>query len=403
MDEETIPDIQTEEKEIEKEILSKPWKETPKWRHRVMRVVKNLLLFILLAVVLGVVFIKVNTHAAARLTDRVLRPLIGDAHVIALERMFFNTSDLFERLTKNADTVEAPTFVDQSPVVTISGGDLDLGDIPMLHEFKPIEGEGVWRDRPLPLFPDKEVMAYTFVRPDPDRSYAITTIVQLDARVMDLGIVAGTEEPGGKVGKPGPGKIPKDIINGGKLIAAFDGGFQYRDGAYGMIVGDTTYLPLKNDLGTVVGYKDGSLKIMDYTGQSLGDDVAFVRQNCPMLITDGAISVTDPRSKALWGRLAKGTVDIYTWRSGLGINKEGNLLFAVGNNLTPDTLAIALKAAGAVNAIQLDINPIWVRFNLFEPIAPGKYKSTTLTKDLQDGSREYLNGYAKDFFYLYAK
>ena len=56
-----------------------------------------------------------------------------------------------------------------------------------------------------------------------------------------------------------------------------------------------------------------------------------------------------------------------------------------------------------MNAIQLDINPIWVRFNLFEPIAPGKYKSTTLTKDLQDGSREYLNGYAKDFFYLYAK
>ncbi len=397
--EEPLPELRTEEKEI----LSKPWKEKPNGWRRAIRWVRYFLLFMLFSGVAGVVFVKTNTHAAATITDHVLRPLLGDARVIALERMFFNTSDLLERITKSADTVTAPQFVDQSPVTTISGGGLDLDNIPMLHEFKPLEGEGVWRDRPLPWFPDKEVMAYTFVRPDPDRSYAITTIVQLDARVMDLGIVAGTEEPGGKVGKPGPGKIPKDIIDGGKLIAAFDGGFQYRDGAYGMIVGDTTYLPLKNDLGTVVGYRDGSLRIMNYTGQSLGDGVAFVRQNCPMLITDGEISVTDPRSKVLWGRLAKGTVDIYTWRSGLGITKEGNLLFAVGNNLTPDTLAIALKAAGAVNAVQLDINPIWVRFNIFEPTVPGKYKSTTLTKDLQDGSREYLNGYAKDFFYLYAK
>ena len=122
-----------------------------------------------------------------------------------------------------------------------------------------------------------------------------------------------------------------------------------------------------------------------------------------MLVTNGQISVTDPRSKVLWGRLAAGTVDIYTWRSGIGLTKEGNLLFAVGNNLTPDTLASALKSAGAVNGIQLDINPIWVRFNIFDPTGSGKYTSTTLIKDLQDGSKQYLGGYEKDFFYVYAR
>jgi hypothetical protein len=59
--------------------------------------------------------------------------------------------------------------------------------------------------------------------------------------------------------------------------------------------------------------------------------------------------------------------------------------------------------AGAVNAIQLDINPFWVRFNIFEPNGLGGYKTSTLTKDLKDGSKAYLEGYSKDFFYVVKK
>jgi len=57
--------------------------------------------------------------------------------------------------------------------------------------------------------------------------------------------------------------------------------------------------------------------------------------------------------------------------------------------------------AGAVNAIQLDINPYWVRFNIFDKNGPGSYKISTLTKQIQDGSQQYLHGYIKDFFYVY--
>ena len=91
---------------------------------------------------------------------------------------------------------------------------------------------------------------------------------------------------------------------------------------------------------------------------------------------------------------------MYTWRSGIGITKNGDLLFAVGNNLTPSTLADALILAGAQSAMQLDINPGWVRFNFFEPLGSGTYSTSTLTKGLKDGSSQYLNGYNKDFFYL---
>lgn len=365
---------------------------------------KFIFLIPLVAVVGGVLFIKLNTSGAANLTDNVLRPLFGDANVVYLEKIFFNTSDFVERVAHNSQTTQAPNFNAQGSGENISGGNLNLAPISVGNKLKPASGEGIWENRPLRQFAGKEVMAYTFVHPDQDRSFATTTIVQLDTSVMKMGSVAGTQQPGGPVGKPGPGVVPKDIVDSGKLIAAFDGGFQYKDGAYGMIVGDMTYLPLKNDLGTLVGYKDGALKIINYEGQPLGDGVTFVRQNCPILVSDGNVSAGDPRNKTLWGRLATGTVDIFTWRSGIGLTKEGNLLFAVGNNLTPTTLAIALKAAGAVNAIQLDINPIWVRFNIFEPTTElGKYDSATLIKDLADGSKEYLNGYAKDFFYLYKK
>ena len=168
-----------------------------------------------------------------------------------------------------------------------------------------------------------------------------------------------------------------------------------------MIVGDTTYLPLKPDLATLVGYKDGSLKLINYTGQNLGKDVVFVRQNCPILIENGEISINNPANKKLWGRTL--TSGIYTWRSGIGLTKSGNLVFAVGNSLTPETLAVALKAGGAVNAMQLDINPYWVRFNIFDTLGNGTYKTNTLIKEIQDGSKQYLGGYSKDFFFVYKR
>ena len=372
-------------------------------KHWLLGKLKLAAFWVVAVLIAGVLFVKFNTAGAAYFTDNVLRPVIGDKKIIFLEKIFFNASDLAQRVTHNSDSDKPPVFNDQGSQENIMGGQLDLTPLSLAQDSKPLTGEGEWKNLPIGIFPDKEVMAHTFLRPDPARSYAITTIVQIDKSVMQLGIVAGTKQPGGPVGKPGPGVVPKDIISNGKLIAAFDGGFQYKDGAYGMIVGDETYLPLKSELGTLVGFKDGSLKIINYTDQPLGDNVEFVRQNCPILIENGDVAAGDPRNKKLWGRLAAGTVDIFTWRSGLGLTKEGNLLFAVGNNLTPTTLAEALKTAGAVNAIQLDINPIWVRFNIFDYIGNGKYNSTPLTKDLQDGSRQYLNGYEKDFFYLYAK
>lgn len=347
-----------------------------------------------------VAFLKYNTAAAAEFTDNILRPLLGPTIVISMEKIFYNASDKVQQLTYK-QAAQGPQFVDESSEPNLTDSHLSLTPIQVNPGFKQQPGEGVWKNRPLVVFPKQEVMAYTFVRPDPLRPYAYVTLVQFDGSAIHLSAVAGTKQPGGPVGKPGPGLVPDSIAQSGNLIAAFDGGFQYRDGQYGMIVGDTTYLPLQSDLGTLVGYKDGTVKILDYTGQSLGDNVEFVRQNCPILVQDGEIALNDSRNKKLWGRTL--TSSIFTWRSGIGITKEGNLIYAVGNNLTPVSLATALQIAGVANAIQLDINPYWVRFNIFNNTGSGNYTTSTLIKDLRDGSKQYLHGYEKDFFYAYKR
>lgn len=363
---------------------------------------KILILLIPVFVLSGAIcFIKFNTSAAAEFTDNFLRPAIGANNVIFLEKIFFNVSDKLQQMTFRSQDIKAPQFTSTSPDSNQNSTSLDLNKIPVQHKFEALKNEDIWKTMSLDSFPQEMVMAYTFVRPDDTRPYSVVTIAQLDMKKMRLGIVAGTKEPGGKVGNPGPGLVPEDIVSGDKLVAAFDGGFQYRDGQYGMIVGDKTFLPLQNDLGTIVGYKNGDIKIINYTGQNLGSDVEFVRQNCPILVQDGQIADQDINNKKLWGRTM--TTDIYTWRTGLGITKNRNLLFAVGNNLTPTTLAKSLQMAGAQNAMQLDINPNWVRFNIFYPLGHGQYNSKPLTRDLKDGAAEYLHGYSKDFFYVYKK
>ncbi|HEX9007813.1 MAG TPA: phosphodiester glycosidase family protein [Patescibacteria group bacterium] len=364
-----------------------------------MKTFKRLLLLAFFLLFILILFIKFDTPAAAEFTDNVLRPLFGNQAVVFVEKIFYNLSDKAQQLTSH-DNLISPQFIEDSSSATISASRLNINPISQ-HYFPLSKNENVWKYKSLKLFPNEGVMAYTYVRPDPDRPYASVTIIQIDMKAIRMSTVAGKKEPAGKVGKPGPGVIPQDIIDSNNLVAAFDGGFQYRDGQYGMVVGDTTYLPLKPDLGTLVGYNDGTLKIINYSGQDLGNNVEFIRQNCPILINNGEMSVLNPKNKSLWGRTL--TSDIYTWRSGVGLTAEGNLLFAVGNNLTPVTLAQALKMAGANSAIQLDINPYWVRFNFFDPQGNGKYQSSTLTKQLFDGSKQYLSGYNKDFFYLYKK
>ncbi len=56
-------------------------------------------------------------------------------------------------------------------------------------------------------------------------------------------------------------------------------------------------------------------------------------------------------------------------RSGLGEDAQGNILYAGGMSLVPGDLATGLVDAGAVTAMELDINPEWIQAVGLGPLA----------------------------------
>src|ERR1035437_1186817 len=334
-----------------------------KWFKRVF------ILFIICLIGAGI-FVKLNPTGAADFTDNFLRPVIGDQTVIFIENIFFSISDTADKLVYKFKKPVAPQFIDQSKNPG-TPSTLDLIPITPSGTFTPLLGEGVWNNLASADFPNTEVMADTFIRPDPQRSFAIVSVVQINTKLLGIRSVSGTKEPGESLRNFGTGVIPQDVLDSRNLVAAFNGGFLYNDGKYGMIVGDKVYAPLKVNTGTLVAYTDGSVKVLNYTGDNLGKNIVFARQNGPLIIDDSQETTLSPKDdKTIRGTIYNGKKIIpngtFTYRSGIGITKTGNLLYAVGNNLSPASLEDALQMAGAVSAMQLDINPSHIHFNFFK-------------------------------------
>ncbi|GHO57806.1 hypothetical protein KSB_62810 [Ktedonobacter robiniae] len=248
---------------------------------------------------------------------------------------------------------------------------------------------------------DLPLDAKAYIRPDPSHPYAIVTMLQFDSRFTSLHIVGGTAEPGGSRGVHGPGVIPAADQQGNGLLAAFNGGFKYPDGHYGLMSGGTVYVPPVSGVATIAITKKGKLILgawgVDPQLNSQNTNLVAWRQNAALLINKGVINPLT-RDGAAWG----GTVlnSAYAWRSAIGITAKGTFIYAAGNALTAETLGMAMKSAGVVMGMQTDINPFWVRAFLYNRDRNGQLQVNKLHPEMQGTGYEYLNGTARDFFYL---
>ena len=329
----------------------------------------------------------------ASLADNVLRPLLGDARVVALENVVFGLQDRLNLATHRqlspADYVSPMAAAPLAPDIADRPPDI----VPVLGTAPSIAGEGQWQ----PLSGTE--MYAAFIRTDPRRSYSVVNLVYLPISRLAIGAVAGARYPGGPAG---PGKVPASIQAGGQLVAAFNGGFREGDGHYGMVAGGVTYVRLRVGMPLLCIFKDGRADILPrYDGKPLPSDVVVARQNGPLLISKGRVlPSTGGGGVYRWAGTAGG--GYITWRSGLGITGKGNLVYAVGDSLTPASLARALQLAGCQRAIQLDINAYWVRFVVYQWDGVS-YTWSCLIPALANGGAAYLNGYQRDFLYVYKK
>jgi len=178
------------------------------------------------------------------------------------------------------------------------------------------------------------------------------------------------------------------------LLAAFNGGFKIRDGPGGVEVQGQVVAPLSVGKASFVIDVNGTAHVGAW-GTNLplpGEQVASVRQNLAPLIAGGVPNPT-VGIPADWG--ATLTSSKVVARSAAGEDAAGDILYAGGSSLLPSDLSDALLAAGAVNAMQLDINPEWVQLDA------AVTEGAPLVAQIPGQSRpanQYLAGWSRDFF-----
>jgi hypothetical protein len=220
------------------------------------------------------------------------------------------------------------------------------------------------------------------------------TLMRVDQRLVHLDLHAGSSD-GGAGGWTYGDRISRREIH--LVIAAVNGGFKLTYQDVGFMSGGRVAASLKSGLASVVTYTDGTTAIGAWREgvPSAGRTVFSVLQNQHLLIDRGvaAASVSDCVI-ACWGETIGSRTVVA--RAGLGITGGGQLVWAAGAQLAPADLAAALKSAGAVRAIELDINPAWVAGYLYVhqrggpaavPVVPGQVGI----------AGELLEPYSRDF------
>jgi hypothetical protein len=218
----------------------------------------------------------------------------------------------------------------------------------------------------------------------------------IDTKRATARVYAGTDQPSGSwtyQGAIGAQDEPS-------LLAACNGGFKFQDTPAGFYADGKQGEPLQNGLGSFVVLQNGTATVADWgRDATLTPDVAFVRQNLPLLV-DGGQPAANAGNPAAWGDPLHGNYENY--RSAIGVDAAGHLLYAAGPALMPLTLAQVMVALGAVRAMELDINPEWVTFVTFTG-APPAVTGTSLLSSMYFPTTHFLSVSERDFFAFFAK
>lgn len=357
-----------------------------------------------------------------------MRTLIGDERTAQVESWFFRLEDRVHKAKYRLFGGETNPFETEAVHVQYlpraegavvhyfpeTGVRTDFPDltgelfmpIPMqLPEIRqlsndPEPGEGVWSTAGLPLTTPADVrMAKTFLHPDPSRPYASVALLLVDSRRARLHMVAGTVDPGGSRNIAGPGIIPDEHL--ASLLVAWNGGFKGDHGIYGMQVGDTVFRQLRPNLATVCTRTDGTFVMGEYGRDFTWDEtMTACRQNAILLVDKGEVSPRTNEGNDTWGYVRVDSSEFITWRSAIGVTKDGNLLVAAGNSLSADSLAKALWAAGAEYAMQLDINNPYVLTGLYFHQPDGTIEGERFMDSMPDTPKRFLRTNERDFMYL---
>jgi hypothetical protein len=268
---------------------------------------------------------------------------------------------------------------------------------PLVSPAQP--GEGVFtaliREKGQPVIQSARV------RPDAyDTGYPVG-IVWMKQHALRFALHPGATEPGGTW--PVPSTITPDERTG--LVAAFNGGFKVSNGDShgGFYLDGRTIGYLRDGAASEVFHRDGSLTVGVWNEDvRMAPDVVGVRQCLVPLVRDGRLT-GDVYSGGTetWGFTDGGYAAVA--RSGIGVDRHGDLVYVGGRLLTVQSLATLLQRAGAVTAMMLDINISWPSFISYDatrnPHDPVPHNLVNFVR----AATRYYDYSSRDFVAVYAR
>jgi hypothetical protein len=264
---------------------------------------------------------------------------------------------------------------------------------PLIHPA--LKGEGVWHAASATAGREPPVLLTTF-RSDPEYPQFVAGVAWIDSRRTHLAYTPGLAEPP-EISHRGPAEVPPSLRN--RVVATFNGGFPLETSNAGLIYRGETVAPMVNGIATLVEYRGGRVDIVRWHG---GDKpvpgIWFAKQNLPPIIYEGRLN-PNLSDGPEWGDTVNNAVRV--WRSGLGIDRRGNLIYAAANYQTVGSLAEILQRAGAVRALELDINEDWTSFITYRH--PGAVEPSNLLPEMFRPATRYLTPDERDFFAVYKK
>jgi len=212
----------------------------------------------------------------------------------------------------------------------------------------------------------------------------------------DLALYPGYEGPGPTSLSRGPEEVPLSARV--RLLATFNAGFYETDARAGFYVHHTLYYPMLAGLATVVRYRNGRVDVITWHGGARPPaNVLMARQNLSLLVA----KARPTRASALnaqWGVTLHGVPAV--WRTALGIDAQGNLIYAAAPNQTSASLASLMVTLHAVRAMELDINPEWPIFVTYG--SAGALGATLFVPNPNQIPNRFLYPSTKDFFAVFA-
>ncbi len=264
---------------------------------------------------------------------------------------------------------------------------------PILHPA--LAGEGIWR-APFRGYHGHPPVLVTSFRTNPAYPTFVAGVAWIDHTETSLRLYPGIQEPSVLIPRRGPEEVP--IALRSKLLATFNSAFKLSDSGGGFSLDGHTYAEMHNGMATIVGYGNGRVNVVSWTGGPVvGSNVLFARQNLQLIVENGRPN-PDIINGGDWGATLGNAVMV--WRSAVGIDRHGNLIYAAANYQTAQSLALIMIHAGAVRAMELDINAYWPSFITYT--GPNAVGAANLLPSMNRSPLRYLTPDDRDFFVVYA-